>query len=48
MDQMILDEAAIVTLYYDQVIRFVQNDIVGFESNAMNLLELKSVQKLKP
>ena len=48
MDQMILDEAAIVPLYYDQVIRFVQNDIVGFESNAMNLLELKSVQKLKP
>ena len=30
MDQMILDEAAIVPLYYDQVIRFVQNDIVGF------------------
>jgi hypothetical protein len=25
----------------------VQNDVVGFESNAMNLLELKSVQKLK-
>lgn len=48
MDQMILDEAAIVPLYYDQVIRFVQNDIFGFESNAMNLLELKSVQKLKP
>ena len=48
MDQMILDEAAIVPLYYDQVIRFVQNDIVGFESNAMNLLELKTVQKLKP
>ena len=36
---------AIVPLYYDQVIRFVQNDVVGFESNAMNLLELKSVSK---
>ena len=48
MDQMILDEAAIIPLYYDQVIRFVQNDIFGFESNAMNLLKLKSVQKLKP
>ena len=48
MDQMILDKAAIVPLYYDQVIRFVQNDIIGFESNAMNLLELKTVQKLKP
>jgi len=48
MDQMILDEAAIVPLYYDQVLRFVQNDILGFESNAMNLLELKTVQKLNP
>ena len=48
MDQIILDEAAIVPLYYDQVIRFVQNDVIGFESNAMNLLELKSVQKLNP
>jgi len=45
MDQMILDSAAIVPLYYDQVIRFVQNDIVGFESNAMNLLQLKRVEK---
>jgi len=45
MDQMILDEAAIVPLYYDQVIRFVQNDIVDFESNAMNLLQLKKVKK---
>ena len=45
MDQMILDNAAIVPLYYDQVIRFVQNDIVGFESNAMNLLQLKRVEK---
>ncbi|MDB2613445.1 hypothetical protein N9Y89_01760 [bacterium] len=27
MNQMIIDESAIVPLYYDQVIRFVQNDI---------------------
>ena len=45
---MILDKAAIVPLYYDQVIRFVQKDIIGFESNGMNLLELKTVQKHKP
>jgi peptide/nickel transport system substrate-binding protein len=45
MNQMIIDESAIVPLYYDQVIRFVQNDISGFESNAMNLLQLKRVKK---
>lgn len=45
MNQMIIDEAAIVPLYYDQVIRFVQNDISAFESNGMNLLQLKRVDK---
>jgi len=45
MNQMIVDDAAIVPLYYDQVIRFVQNNISGLESNAMNLLQLKRVMK---
>lgn len=45
MNQIIMQEAAIVPLYYDQVIRFVQNDISGLPSNAMNLLELKTVSK---
>ena len=45
MDQIILDEAAIVPLYYDQVIRFVQPNIHQFESNGMNMLNLKSVEK---
>ena len=45
MDQIILDEAAIVPLYYDQVIRFVQTNIQNFESNGMNMLNLKHVEK---
>ena len=45
MDQIILDEAAIVPLYYDQVIRFVQPNIQNFESNGMNMLNLKHVEK---
>ena len=45
MDQIILDEAAIVPLYYDQVIRFVQTNIKNFESNGMNMLNLKHVEK---
>lgn len=48
MDQMIIDEAVVVPLYYDQVIRFVQNNITGFESNAMNLLVLTRVEKINP
>ena len=32
------------SLYYDQVIRFVPN-IHQFESNGMNMLNLKSVEK---
>ena len=48
MDQMIIDEAVVVPLYYDQVIRFVQNNITGFESNAMNLLQLTRVEKINP
>lgn len=45
MDQIIIDNAAIVPLYYDRVLRFVQNDIVGFQGNAMNMLNLKSVSR---
>lgn len=45
MDQMIIDEAPIVPLYYDEIIRFVQKDVSGLESNPMNLLTLKRVKK---
>ncbi len=45
MDQLIITNAAIVPLYYDRVLRFSQKNIGGFESNAMNLLDLKRVRK---
>jgi len=32
-------------LYYDEVVRFVHHNINGFESNPMNLLNLKYVSK---
>lgn len=41
MDRMIIDEAAIVPLYYDQVVRFIPKDLNGLGSNPMNLLNLK-------
>jgi len=47
MDQMIMDEAPVVVLYYDKVLRFVQNNIEGLGINSMNLLHLKNVIKSK-
>jgi peptide/nickel transport system substrate-binding protein len=45
MDSLLIQNAVIVPLYYDRVLRFTQNNISGFESNAMNLLDLKRVVK---
>ena len=45
MDQMLIDDAPIVPLYYDQVIRLVHKNISNFSTNAMNLLNLKLVKK---
>jgi len=45
MDQMLVNNAVIAPLYYDRVLRFTAKNISGFDSNAMNLLDLKRVQK---
>lgn len=45
MDEIIINQAAIVPLYYDRVLRFSQPNISGFNPNAMNLLDLKRVKK---
>ncbi len=45
MDKLIMDEAPVVVLYYDQVLRFTLPNIQGLGSNAINLLDLKRVQK---
>lgn len=48
MDQLIIEDAPVVPLYYDQVVRFSQQDIQNLGSNPMNLLTLKYVQKSNP
>ena len=45
MDSIIVDEAPVVVLYYDQVLRFVHKHVSGLSSNSMNGLSLKSVRK---
>lgn len=46
MDALIIKHAPVVPLYYDEVIRFLPKNIKGLPLNALNLLELKRVQKL--
>ena len=45
MDKILIDNAVLVPLYYDRVLRFTKKNISGFEGNAMNLLDLKRVKK---
>ena len=44
MDRIIVEEAPVVPLYYDEVLRFSQKNIEGLEPNALNLLDLKRVK----
>jgi oligopeptide transport system substrate-binding protein len=43
MDRMIIDDAPIVPLWYDEVVRLVQPDVKGFYPHGLNLLELRRV-----
>ena len=45
MENIILEAAPIVPLYYDQVARFYQKSVTGLGNNPMNLLTLKRVRK---
>lgn len=44
LTNIIYNEAPVVVLYYDQVLRFTQNNISGLGSNPINLLSLKRVK----
>ncbi|NNC84912.1 MAG: ABC transporter substrate-binding protein [Bacteroidia bacterium] len=45
MNRMIIEDAPVVLLYYDQILRLFHHNIKGLESNAMNWLTLKKVKK---
>jgi len=47
MDQLVINDAPVVPLWYDEVIHLVNNNVTGFNSNALNLLELRSVRVKK-
>jgi oligopeptide transport system substrate-binding protein len=45
MEQIVLDEAPCVPLFYDYVVRLVQKNIEGIQPNGLNSLNLKRVRK---
>lgn len=45
MDNMVMEDAAVVPLFYDEAIHLVQPGISGFSGNGMNLLELRWAKK---
>lgn len=45
MDSILIQEAPVVPLYYDQVVRFTQKNITGLGINPIDLLNLKRVKK---
>ena len=47
MNQIIIDEAPVVFLFYDQTAWFVQKQIVNLKSNPLNLLKLEEVDERK-
>ncbi len=45
MDSLVMYEAPIIPLYYDQVVRFYRPETEGLQGNPLNLLTLKRVRK---
>ncbi len=45
MDSILIEEAPVVPLYYDQVIRFTQKNVEGLGINPIDLLDLRKVRK---
>ncbi len=46
LDKLLIEDAPVVPLYYDEVVRLVQNGVSGLTLNPMNLLSLKKVKKI--
>lgn len=44
MDSLMMTEAPVVILFYDEVLRFVNKKVSGFNGNPVNMLNLKNVK----
>ncbi len=45
MDSIVITEAPVIVLYYDQILHFTHKSVTGLRSNAMNALDLRFVKK---
>jgi peptide/nickel transport system substrate-binding protein len=45
MDSLVMREAPLVPLFYDEVVRFTRKNVEGLGINPINLLDLKYVRK---
>ena len=45
MDALVMQQAPVVVLYYDQILHFTQKNISGLHTNAMNTIDLRRVKK---
>lgn len=45
MNEILVEEAPVVVLYYDQILHFTHKNVSGLRSNAMNALDLRRVRK---
>ncbi len=45
MDSIVMDNAAIVPLYYPETVRFIRHEVKGLGSDPMNMLDLTRVRK---
>jgi peptide/nickel transport system substrate-binding protein len=47
MDSLVMEQAPVIPLFYDQVSHFVRKEVKGLETNSINLLDLKKVKKTR-
>jgi peptide/nickel transport system substrate-binding protein len=47
MDSILIEEAPVVPLYYDEVIRFTRKNVQGLGINPIDLLDLRKVRKIE-
>ena len=45
MDSLAMSYAPVVPLYYERLVHLTQNNIVGFRSNPMNIIDIKQVRR---
>lgn len=46
MDSLVMESSAVIPLFYDEVVRFIQRGVEGLGMNPTNILDLRTVRKI--